>query len=183
MIRLAALAAGLAALLGLAGCASLSEDACRAGDWEGIGFRDGAAGRSEARLADHAEACAKIGVTPDAARWRAGRAEGLKLYCTQANAFDLGTRGDRLAPVCPAAQASALARANERGLRAHDLDREIDRIDAEIAARNRDMDKLLDGEVDRKARRLIRAYREEIARAERTRRVLERERAGYARPV
>ena len=78
MIRLASVALSplaLLALLALASCASLSEEACRAGDWRGIGFRDGAAGRADSFVARHAKACADVGVTPDLDEWRAGRAE------------------------------------------------------------------------------------------------------------
>jgi hypothetical protein len=94
-----------AVLAALAACASLSEDACRAGDWRGIGLRDGAAGRADGYVANHAEACAEIGVIPDIVAWGAGRAEGLTLYCTPQNAFDIAARGSRINAVCPASAA------------------------------------------------------------------------------
>lgn len=168
-----------AVLLGLAACASLSEDACRAGDWRGIGQRDGAAGRPDGYIANHAEACAGIGVTPDLAAWRDGRAEGLTLYCTPRNAFDIAARGGRINPVCPASAAYGLARATDQGRRAYEIDRETARLQSDIAELDARIDELLDGEVDRDDRRLIRAYRDDIARSERTLRLLASQRAGY----
>ena len=51
----------------LASCATMSQEACLQGDWAGVGFKDGEAGRAQSRLDDHAKACAKAGVVPDAA--------------------------------------------------------------------------------------------------------------------
>ncbi len=183
MTRAVLASLALLALVALAACASLSEEACRAGDWQGIGRADGAAGRPEAHLARHAEACAEVGVVPDPVRWRAGRAEGLALYCTPQNAYAAGARGARLNPVCPAADAGRLARANDQGLRWWELTREMSRLDAEIAELDARIDRLLLGEVDRETRRLIRAYRADVARSERTLRLLADQRARYAGPV
>ena len=69
----------IAALLG--GCASLSEEECRNADWGRLGHQDGAAGYPESRLAEHAEACAKIGIRPMGDIWRAGWDRGVLLYC------------------------------------------------------------------------------------------------------
>lgn len=179
MIRDAPVVAGLA-LLALAACASLSEEACRAGDWAGIGFRDGAAGRPDGYVARHAEACAEVGIAPDLAAWRAGRAEGLTVYCTRANAYELGRRGTRLAAVCPGADALALAAANDRGLRWWELGREIDRLEAEVAELDRRIDRLLEDDLDRDGRRLVRALRADAAARERALRLLAAERARYA---
>jgi hypothetical protein len=45
----------------------MSKEACLQGDWAGVGFKDGEAGRPQSRLDEHAKACAKAGVVPDAA--------------------------------------------------------------------------------------------------------------------
>jgi hypothetical protein len=42
-------------LLTLAGCATMSKEACLQGDWAGVGFKDGEAGRAQSRLDDHAK--------------------------------------------------------------------------------------------------------------------------------
>jgi hypothetical protein len=84
-----------------------------------------------------------------------------------------------LNPVCPDADRAALARANKRGLRYYELGREIDRLEGESAALNSQIDAALDGELDRDGRRLVRAWRDDVARTDRLIRVLERERAVY----
>lgn len=161
------------AMLVLASCASLSQEACLQGDWRGIGYADGAEGRDESYLARHAEACAEIGVVPDAALWRAGRAEGLGLYCTPSNAYDIGRRGQRLRPVCQGYDTGPLVRANAQGLEYWEISQEIYRLESEI--------RLLDGRIDGligqdpmtdETRALIRAYHDDIARTERTLRLL-----------
>lgn len=69
------------AALVLAGCASLSEDACLKGDWHGIGMRDGAAGHvAVSRFDSHLRACSRVGVVPDRPAWHQGYARGLESY-------------------------------------------------------------------------------------------------------
>jgi len=98
--RLWILGAAVAAAA-LAGCATMSQEACLQGDWAGVGFKDGEAGRPQSRLDDHAKACAKAGVVPEAAPYFAARDQGLKLYCTQDRGFDEARNGNAYAGVCP----------------------------------------------------------------------------------
>lgn len=120
------------ALVGLTACEPITEDECRGGDWRGIGVADGAAGRSPDRINTYAETCAKIGITPDARAWRAGREEGLKRYCTPQNAYKIGRNGNRLAPYCPAGQREALSRANVTGLQYHELSAQIGQLGGQV---------------------------------------------------
>ena len=90
----------LLGILALGGCASLSRNECAAGDWYGIGQRDGANGYPEERLAEHAAACVAHGVTPDRAQWRDGRERGLERFCTARHAFDVGASNSNYAGVC-----------------------------------------------------------------------------------
>jgi hypothetical protein len=170
-----------AALALLASCASLSEGECVAGDWHGIGFRDGAAGRPETHIARHAEACAGVGVQPDAVAWRAGREEGLRLYCTPENVYEAGRRGEELRDVCPWGDRAELERANERGLRYWRVGQEIAELERERSQLNRDIDRLLDGDLDEAGRARLRATRDELRRIERSLERLESERRSYAR--
>jgi hypothetical protein len=175
-----------AAVLGgaglLASCATLSEEACRQGDWRGIGYVDGTEGRLETHVQRHAEACSGLGITPDVARWREGRAEGLRLYCRPERAYRIGREGRTFNPVCEGHDLGALATAYERGRRYYDLGMEIDRLETEVDALNDRIDELLDqDDIDRATRRLIAAYRDDIARSERTMRLLAAEQAAYAR--
>ena len=69
-------ASGHIALLLLAilvsGCASMTQDQCRHADWAERGQRDGREGYSLSRIDEHREACAKVDVRPDTARWQLG---------------------------------------------------------------------------------------------------------------
>lgn len=123
----------LLSLLALAACASLSEDTCRAGDWEQIGFEDGARGAGPDQIFRHARACNDYGVAPNRTLWDAGRTEGLKLYCTPEVAYNEGADGDRLRPVCPLESRPPLLTQNERGLTWYRLGRDIDEAERRIS--------------------------------------------------
>ncbi|WP_298912815.1 DUF2799 domain-containing protein [uncultured Algimonas sp.] len=91
-----------AAMAALSGCASISEDACRAGNWEDIGFKDGEAGRSRSRLADIGERCAEFGVTPDRLAYIRGLEMGLRRYCGPSAGYSDGRSGERPNAECEA---------------------------------------------------------------------------------
>lgn len=99
----------------LAGCASLSEDDCRQGDWAGIGQSDGYAGYAMTRLQDHADACRKVGVTPDPVAYSRGRQIGLRGYCTAPRGFTEGRLGNSYGGVCPPDLAPAFMAAYNDG--------------------------------------------------------------------
>lgn len=85
----------------LGSCATMSAEECVAGDWTGRGFADGAAGYTQSRLGEHAEACGKHGVAPDDDAYRTGWAQGVLRYCTLPNGFAQGRSGAGYAGVCP----------------------------------------------------------------------------------
>jgi len=102
-MRKLAIAAAIAATALVAGsCATLNEDQCLAGDWNGIGYQDGANGYLPDRFGDHVKACAKYSVTPDQSLYLAGRTRGLPVYCTLERGFHVGRQGQTYAGVCPA---------------------------------------------------------------------------------
>jgi hypothetical protein len=93
-----------AALLALmAGCSSntVSESQCIAGDWQTVGYRDGANGLRSTQLLKHQDACVKHDVIPDRASYMVGWKEGVQEYCSPHNGFDVGERGERYYNVCP----------------------------------------------------------------------------------
>ena len=96
-------AAMLALLALLQGCATLDKDECQLADWRLIGFQDGVAGKSAARVGEYREDCAKHAVVPDLDAYRAGREEGLQQYCIASNGYRLGNAGRSFAAVCPTA--------------------------------------------------------------------------------
>ncbi len=179
MIRLSPLCVPLLAGL-VASCASLSEEACRVGDWQGIGYRDGAAGRDSSYVANHAEACGKIGIAPDLAAWKEGRVAGLRQYCTPRNAYKVGQRGSALNPVCQGYDLGQLERANAQGRRYHEVDMEMSRVQFEIDQNNAEIDNLLEGKVTSADKRRIRGLRRDIERGQSMLRRLESEQRLYA---
>lgn len=130
----------------LASCSSLSDDACKAGDWESIGFRDGAAGRSPDYVLNHAKACNDIGVAPNRTNWLRGYEEGLTRYCIPEVAFEEGRDGNRLSNVCPVEMSGELRAANDQGLRWYRLERDISDNEARIRSINAALADLADGD-------------------------------------
>jgi hypothetical protein len=88
-------------ILTLAACSSLSEKQCLSQDWHAIGVRDGVNGRTEYRIAEHQESCAKFNVVPDMKAHEAGRQEGLLRYCTVNGGLQAGRYGNSYGGVCP----------------------------------------------------------------------------------
>lgn len=120
----------------LSGCATLSEDTCRAGDWQTIGFADGKDGRDSDHIYAHARACNDFGIAPIRATWEAGRQEGLKLYCRPERAWREGSHGNRLRNVCAPEDMRALRHENERGLQYYRIGRDIDEAERRISKIN-----------------------------------------------
>jgi hypothetical protein len=124
--RWGAAVVALAAVLLVSGCATLSEEQCRMADWRRIGTDDGAHGHTEARLGEHAEACAKIGIRPDAAQWRAGWDQGVWMYCTPQVGWREGLAGHGYQGVCRGRNEAAFLQAFEAGSELHRLQSRID---------------------------------------------------------
>lgn len=119
----------------LGSCATMSEGQCLAGDWSGQGYADGAAGHGQSRLAEHAEACAEHGVTPDADAYFTGHEQGVRVYCQPGNAFTLGRNGSGYGRgFCPAGLEEDFLYALADGRLVHDA---IQRM-AEVESRARE---------------------------------------------
>ena len=125
----------LLALLALGGCASLSEKQCESGDWTAIGRKDGERGLEASEFERHRDACQAHGVTPDAERYRAGRDQGLAVFCTPRGGYVAGRRGDSYREVCPAASADKFLAAFRRG-------REVNVVVRDVKELRRSLDEL-----------------------------------------
>jgi hypothetical protein len=112
----------LAAALG--GCASLTKSECRTGDWTAIGHADGERGLPASELDKHVDACKDHGVTPDAARYRAGHAQGLAAFCTPRGGYVAGRSGEGETAACPAT-AKDFREAHRRGRDVHVVLRDV----------------------------------------------------------
>lgn len=164
-IRLIAAAASGAALA-LGSCATMSEEQCLAGDWSGQGYSDGLSGLTMSRLDDHAEACGKHGVTPDAAAYAAGRREGLVHYCTVEKGFEVGRTGAGYAGVCPSELEGDFLYAYRDGQVVHAAEQALSearsRVDS-LGSRLEELDeKIIAKQAEARAEGLTEAQREEI---------------------
>ncbi len=102
VLKVNVLVSALAVVL-LAGCAAkptVSEYQCRAGDWQTIGFKDGAAGFASTQLLKHQEACGPFAIVPSRDEYLSGWQQGLTTYCTADNGFLMGRSGVGLNAVC-----------------------------------------------------------------------------------
>ncbi len=103
------------AILALSGCKTISEDACLSGNWEAIGLKDGANGRSPDRLSKIAKSCGKYGAVVDNAAYLSGYEAGLPQYCTFQRGFERGQNGNSYNQVCSGELAEDYAPGYEEG--------------------------------------------------------------------
>jgi len=128
LMRLAA----LCVLALVAGCSTLNEKECLSDSWYNIGLRDGANGRPEHYIAEHAAACQKYAVAPNHERWLEGRQRGLESYCTVRNGLRVGEAGGSYEGVCVAPTEQEFLRGYELGLEINRLGNRLDAVRGEI---------------------------------------------------
>lgn len=126
-------------LLVAATCAPISEEACRGGDWRGIGFADGTKGRLLSVFDKYRETCAEFGAVPVKQAYLAGRAAGLLQYCTPQNAYSVGRSGDALSPVCAAPQLSAMRPAHAHGQSYYEYGQDIQQAESRVDELRREL--------------------------------------------
>lgn len=149
-------------VLMVAGCASMSKGECQSADWQSRGLSDGRAGASPGRIQAHREACAKAGITPDEARWRAGWAEGVKAYCTPNSAWNAGVNNATYYGACTDLDEATFLRYHRAGQLVYRAQQEINQ-NKSTTARLDDELKKATKEDDRKR------LRDELQRADRER--------------
>lgn len=108
----------------MSGCQTISEEACMAGSWEDIGFRDGEQGRSRSRLADIAETCGEYGVTPDREAYIRGLELGLQRFCGPSNGYSHGRSGKSPNAECEVGGFPDYLDAYSEGLYLHEMEEE-----------------------------------------------------------
>lgn len=104
---------GSACITTLAACASgpkISAEDCAAADWYAVGLQHGKVGANITEINTAVQACGETGNPVDIDQYRAGRAEGLKTYCTPLTILESATQGKgdpySCDPVTPALKAS-----------------------------------------------------------------------------
>jgi hypothetical protein len=122
----------LIASLLLGGCASMGKNECINADWYAVGLEDGAQGRPIERLGEHRRACAEYGVAPATDRYLAGRAEGLKSFCTYERGYSHGRAGNPYSGACPEGSTANFLAGYTRGRELHDLERRLQSVQEQI---------------------------------------------------
>lgn len=126
----AAAAMGIALLL--SGCDTVSKEQCQAGDWRALGRADAASGHAANRIAKVAEDCGEYGVSPDPAAYQSGWQEGVQIYCTPLNGFNIGRQGDGKSDICPPALAGQFEYAYQLGNRIYSTRNEVESIESRL---------------------------------------------------
>lgn len=136
--------ASMFAIAMLTGCASdsVSESQCIAGDWQTVGYRDGANGYRSTELLAHQNACVKHGVIPDRASYMAGWEKGVREYCEANNGYDVGTSGYGHNNVCPDDQREAFLAAYHDGRQLYLARSEVNNLEQAISQREYRLDEI-----------------------------------------
>ncbi|WP_237057116.1 DUF2799 domain-containing protein [Microbulbifer sediminum] len=100
----------------LPGCAVISEEQCRAGNWYELGVQDGSRGVGQAKVYEMAQECQQYGARVDSDAWLRGHEEGVEEYCTAENGYVEGRRGRDYQGVCTGPTADLFLREYQRGL-------------------------------------------------------------------
>lgn len=139
-----------------AGCASMSAEECRTANWREQGMRDGQNGQPRSYLEEHREACAKVGVVPNAGQYEAGRAVGIKYYCTPANGLNEGRQGHSYRNACPPELEPAFLDRYKAGYRVYQAQKRIDSLVSEQRNKQYQLDKAKDDNTRDSLRRQLR---------------------------
>lgn len=180
--------AGILALASLAGCASLSEQQCRAQDWYQVGYEDGNAGANAGRIESHSSACAAYGIATDTAQYEIGRGDGLQRYCTLARGIETGMLGSPYSGACAGDRETEFLRGHREGRRLYEVDARLARVESDIeTCRRRLAVKDIDDEQRRRLYQALRDREFERSRLEDERRQVEwalqsLQREAYRRP-
>jgi hypothetical protein len=120
------------ASLACANNATISESQCAAGDWQTIGYRDGAIGYRSTRLLAHQDACVQHGVVPNRDDYQLGWQQGIQEFCDPNNAFLVGTSGQRHNNVCPTGQRDDFLSAYREGRKLYLTRAEVANLERQI---------------------------------------------------
>ena len=127
----------LLVLVGLSGCATMSQDECIVSDWRSVGYEDGARGASVGSISKYRKSCAKHGVSPNLAEYRAGYEEGVVVYCQPARGFNEGASGRGYGGICPADLEGQFLEGYQAGRQLHELRTAVNRTASLIAHKER----------------------------------------------
>lgn len=136
--------------IALSGCATLNREECVNADWHMIGYRDGDNGEAASRIEEHQEACAEFGIRPNYSDYVQGRQQGIASYCTDANGFNQGRRGQHYLGVCPKSSEQDFLFGYQEGIRLHRAEQAKHETANRLYQLERKLDRLRDDIRDRK---------------------------------
>ena len=119
-------------LLAVAGCTSVTKEACLSTNWQEAGFQDGANGRAKADAHSWRSKCALKNFDVDYAAYDDGFAHGLTSFCKPQNIFAFGARGGVYKGNCEAGNERGLQQAYFAGRTLFDYEREVSGLRGEI---------------------------------------------------
>ena len=109
----------LAAIFFTSGCSTISRSDCIVMDWFELGRTDGMDGKPRSTFQERAKPCLKHGVIPDRQAYYAGHDEGLTVYCTEYNGFELGRQGQPYKSICPEDSSSDFKKGYDEGIKSY----------------------------------------------------------------
>lgn len=92
----------LSVVLLVGACATMDRNDCVTGDWQTIGYNDGARGHGGEFLELHQKACAKHGVSVEGSLYTQGYNVGLAEFCLPEIGYRLGRNEENYNYICPA---------------------------------------------------------------------------------
>lgn len=153
-------------LIGLvSGCASMSEKECLTANWFDQGYRDGRNGEPLSRLEDHRQACEKVGIIPERARYFEGRDKGILEYCTPANALYEGRQGRYYRNSCPAHLERNFLIYYQDGKRVYEAEQQVEELNRRSNQLQNSLKKEKDEATQNTLRRELREIDRELRRA------------------
>jgi hypothetical protein len=153
-MRIFALCCLFSTALFLSGCASLSKEECISGNWQQIGYDDGAKGYdARSRLREHLKSCSEHGIRIDSDKYTTGHKNGLKKYCTPHNGRRVGEQGLHYAGVCPAELENNFLIQYDHGKKIHQAIQEYNQTKRDIS----DKENALKKEPDARIREALRS--------------------------
>ncbi|NBN65609.1 DUF2799 domain-containing protein [Microvirga tunisiensis] len=136
-----AMAGGALLALALAGCETVSKEQCQAGDWVALGRADGSVGHPAARIENIMKDCGRHGITPDPQAYYAGWQEGVQIYCTPMNGYNLGRNGTTKSNICPPALVGPFDYAYQLGFRLWSARNEVQQLEGRVRSLESQIDR------------------------------------------
>ncbi len=165
-LKIQSLIVSLLALI--SGCAVVSENECRSGNWYERGVLDGTRGDRQDTLYKIAQECQKYGERVDSESWQRGYNRGLESFCTPENGFQLGRTGNIYKGACTGPTASLFVEQYELGRAIYDtemahssLKRRFEKVSEKLQNMRRE---LRSGNLDKKQKRTLRNRRQKFMR-------------------